>query len=151
MQDLPEPEGSSPPPRRPSQRVTRQFVCVGCGYNIRGQAIDDLCPECGTPVMHSMGQPAPTSGWAVASLVLGILSVIGCLAYGIPGIIMGPLAIWFGVKAKRLAREGQAGGSTMGLATAGFVCGIVGTLLSLIGLAFIAFALILPMMAGQFP
>ena len=63
------------------------------------------------------GYRPPGSGMATASMVLGILSLVlwtGFIGY----IIMAPLAIIFGVVAKKQ-------GSTSGMATAGIVMGIV--------------------------
>lgn len=77
------------------------------------------------------GAPVPTSGTATTSLVLGILSLVclGLLA-GIPAMILGRSAT------KEIdASNGTVGGR--GLATAGFVTGLIGTLLSV--LAIIAF------------
>jgi len=73
------------------------------------------------------GAPTATSGTATTSLVLGILSLV-CLGFlsGIPAMILG----------RRATREidasgGRIGGS--GVATAGFVTGLIGTLLSVVG------------------
>jgi hypothetical protein len=71
-------------------------------------------------------QTRGTSGKAVASLVLGILSIVFCYL----GFIPGAIAIVLGVMAKRdIDREGLGG---RGLAIAGLVCGIVGTSIQLI-------------------
>lgn len=70
------------------------------------------------------GAPQANSGKATTSLVLGILSVL-CLGFftGIPAIIIGRNAT------KEIdASNGTIGGR--GMATAGFVTGIIGTLLS---------------------
>lgn len=59
-------------------------------------------------------------GWSVASLVLGILSVLCCcITYG--GLIMGVLAIVFAVISRRNL------GYFDGMAIAGLVVGIIGT------------------------
>jgi len=66
--------------------------------------------------------PPPTHGKAVTSLVLGIVSIAACGFFtGIPAIILGR-------QAKREIREsnGRLGGD--GLATAGFVTGLIGTI-----------------------
>ena len=63
----------------------------------------------------------PHQGMAIASLVLGILSFF-CF-----GIISGGLAIVFACIAK-------ANGNKSGMATAGLVCGIIGVVLTAIGL-----------------
>lgn len=77
------------------------------------------------------GQPmypvaAPNSGKATTSLVLGIISLVACgLLLGIPAMIVAR-------QAKREIREsgGRIGGD--GLATAGFVTGLIGTIWSLL-------------------
>ena len=70
--------------------------------------------------------PPPSSGKATTSLVLGILSLVACgLLLGIPAMIVGR-------QAKREIREsgGRLGGD--GLATAGFVTGLIGTIWSVL-------------------
>ncbi|WP_410771801.1 DUF4190 domain-containing protein [Fontibacillus sp. BL9] len=65
--------------------------------------------------------PAKTNGKSIASLVLGILSIV------IPyvGFLMGIVAIVFAsLSFKELKRTGEQG---RGLSIAGLVCGIIGT------------------------
>ena len=118
--------------------------CIQCGYNLTGAMIGSTCPECGRRVAPSFhGQTLPTSGWSVASLVLGICSIPACTIYGIPAIICGVLGIFFAGKAKSQIRSGQAGGSSQGLATAGFICGIIGLCLGLLYALIIAAIIII--------
>ncbi len=78
----------------------------------------------------------PMSGKAVASLVLGILSIVFCYLGFIPGVV----AIVLGVMAKRdIDRTGLEG---RGLAQAGFVCGIVGTSIQLLWDGFLLLAIV---------
>jgi hypothetical protein len=74
----------------------------------------------------------PTHGSAVPSLVLGILSLVMCGFFtGIPAMIMG----------RRAGREIDASGGRLGgrgTATAGFVTGLIGTLLSGLSLLLVA-------------
>lgn len=106
---------------RPSPRpVFNEFRCVSCGYVLRGVAIDQPCPECGTPVAHSIGS-RPSSGHAVASLVLGVLAFFTC------GLVLGPLAIYFGAKARKQIDTGLTDPGSKGIATAGYICGIIAT------------------------
>ncbi|MEW6554635.1 MAG: DUF4097 family beta strand repeat-containing protein [Actinomycetota bacterium] len=81
------------------------------------------------PPLAPRPAPARTSGWAVASLVLGILSFM-CLPF-----IAAALAIVFGAIARSGIKRsrGEMGGS--GLATAGIVLGIVNLALLLIFVA----------------
>lgn len=123
----------------PVRQVRNEFRCASCGYVIRGVAVDALCPECGTPVLHSVGGAKPTSGSAIAALVLGIVSILGCTAYGVPSLVCGPLAIYFAVRARKQIAAGTVGPNSAGLATAGLVCGIIGsTLAALVLLALLA-------------
>jgi hypothetical protein len=33
-----------------ARQLTGDLLCVGCGYNLRGLSVRELCPECGVPV-----------------------------------------------------------------------------------------------------
>jgi hypothetical protein len=69
---------------------------------------------------------------AVASLVLGIVSIPGICCYGIVGLAAGITAIILGRMSIRKikASGGLLGGN--GLAQAGWICGAVGAVLGLI-------------------
>jgi hypothetical protein len=68
--------------------------------------------------------PAPTHSKATVSLVLGILSLVMCgLFTGIPAMITGRQA-----KREIAESQGRLGGE--GLASAGFITGLIGTILS---------------------
>jgi hypothetical protein len=80
-------------------------------------------PQYGAPMP---GAPRGTNKKAIWSLVLGIIGVICC---GI-GIIPGGVAIFLGRSAKtEIATSGESGS---GMATAGFILGIVAVVLSII-------------------
>ncbi len=89
------------------------------------------------------GQPQ-TSGKAIASMVLGICSIVTCMMYGIPGIICGVLAIIFAKQARAAIVNGTAPQTSAGMAKAGSVCGWVGLSLSIVMLLFmIVYAIII--------
>ena len=68
---------------------------------------------------------------AAAVLVLGILSIITCWLWGIPGIIMGIIAISLHKKNKTLYLSNKAKyEQSFKNSKAGFVCGIIGLCLS---------------------
>jgi hypothetical protein len=73
----------------------------------------------------------PGSGMAVASLVLGIVSIPTCVCLAVPSLICGPLAIIFYVIAKKQIDSGAYSKQSGGMALAGLICGIIGTLLGL--------------------
>lgn len=82
-------------------------------------------PQYGAP---PPGAPAPNHPRSTLILVLGILSIPCCgLFTGIPAIILGRRAL-----AEIDAAPGQYGGR--GQVNAGYICGIVGTVLSVIGI-----------------
>lgn len=83
-----------------------------------------------TPTPYQQGQPAmPQNGMGTAALVLGILGIIGCIP-----IIGGILAIIFGRIGMRNAEQGLA--TNGGVAKAGFILGIIGLVLAVIGVIF---------------
>lgn len=111
--------------------------CVSCGYDLTGITLGSRCPECGSVVRFG-GPDLPGSGKAVTSLVLGILSIVGCMIYGLPAIIMGGLAIIFAQIARTDMRSNKVSPNSRGLATAGLVCGIIGTSLGVLYVGFFA-------------
>ena len=68
----------------------------------------------------------PVEGIAIAALVVGLVSVIGAFFDGVPGVIMGLVAIFLGLRARgRIKRSnGALGGG--GLALAGWIAGVCG-------------------------
>lgn len=92
---------------------------------------------------YGFGQPyapyaAPNHPQATTALALGLVSTIGAFLCLLPAIA-GPFAIVISLKARRQIRQsqGQVGGD--GMATAGLVLGIIGTvLLALMVLAVVA-------------
>ena len=75
------------------------------------------------------GPPPKTEGMAIGALVCGILGTL-CGVIGCFGLLIGPVGIVLGVVARRRIRE--SGGMTKGegLALAGLVLGIIGTVAS---------------------
>jgi len=82
---------------------------------------------------------------ANATLVLGILSIVGCFLYMLPGLICGIIALSLHMKDKALYNsEPRRYANSFKNAKAGFVCAIIGTSLS--GLFFLV--LILGLLTG---
>ena len=91
-------------------------------------------PQHSAPVTPPPPLPPPaqpvgqTSGYAIASLVLGVLSIVPGVYLG--GLVMGILAIVFSRMAMTRIRATPGSINGQGFATAGLVTGIVGLSLS---------------------
>ncbi|SDI50805.1 CCC motif membrane protein [Winogradskyella thalassocola] len=70
-------------------------------------------------------------------LIMGILSIIGCCCYGLPGLIFGIVAIILGGKATKLYMEAPESYSGFGNVKAGRIMGIIGVVLSILMVAYI--------------
>lgn len=71
-------DGSIDLPLDENERLDSDLNCLACDYNLRGQRVSGACPECGTPVSHSMRSDhlrAADIGW-LRSLKTGFLWLI---------------------------------------------------------------------------
>jgi hypothetical protein len=80
-----------------------------------------------------------TSGVAIASLVLGLVSVVLGLFVGFVFGLAGPAAIVLGKHAQRRVDESGGALKGRGLATAGFTLGVVGTVVLVLQVAFLIY------------
>jgi pimeloyl-ACP methyl ester carboxylesterase len=97
-----------------------------------------LEPPAGRPVVPPYGVPQRTNGKATWSLILGIISIVVFCA----GFLAGIPAILLGFAAKRdVALSGGAEGGR-GLAIAGIVTGLIGTVVSALFLTFVGAAFV---------
>ena len=125
------PSPSLPAPDTPA---SARIHCIRCGYDLTGVALGGHCPECGARVDDAMMPAGSSSGYAIASMVLGIVALVMCPgSWGVFSLVCGPLAIVFWHLAQRQIREGHVSPASKGMATAGLVMGIIGTALGVIG------------------
>ncbi|MEU6810671.1 DUF4190 domain-containing protein [Streptomyces sp. NPDC046831] len=83
------------------------------------------------------GMPmARQNGMGTAAMVLGILSCCLFCLYGVVSVVLGILAIVFGVKGRRKAERGEA--DNHGQAQAGLITGVIGLILGVVVLILIA-------------
>ena len=76
---------------------------------------------------------------ATAVLVLGILSLVGCLCYGLPGMILGLIGLILANKDEKLYRQNPTMYSDYGNLKAGKILSIIGLVLGLLSVALMAF------------
>ncbi|WP_406091988.1 DUF4190 domain-containing protein [Streptomyces sp. NBC_01013] len=86
---------------------------------------------------NAWGGPGPANGMGIASLVLGIISVAGFCMYGL-GIILGVLALIFGLIGRGRVTKGEANNG--GVALAGIILGSIGIVVSAAFLGFFIWA-----------
>jgi hypothetical protein len=81
-------------------------------------------PAYGQPA-YGYGYPAPprTSGKAMWSMIVGIISIVFCYL----GVLIGPVAIVLAVLGKKDIKRSNGAQTGEGMATAGLITGIVGT------------------------
>jgi hypothetical protein len=81
-------------------------------------------PAYGQPAYGYGYQQQPrSSGKAVASMIVGIVSIVFCYV----GVVIGPVAIVLAVLAKKDIKQSNGTQSGEGMATAGLITGIIGT------------------------
>jgi hypothetical protein len=80
------------------------------------------------PGYYGYAPAAPTDGQAIASMIIGIVALVGACGYGVT-LLISPVALFLGRSSmKRIdASQGRIGGR--GFAQAGFILGIIGTVL----------------------
>lgn len=131
------PEATPPPPRlrpaTPAAPVASGVHCLHCGYDLTGVPIGGTCPECGTAVVPAFQSTlAPANGKAIASMVLGIVSIPTCVCYGLPSIICGGLAIYFARIARKELVAGRFSPGSVSMAQAGLICGAIGLVIGVL-------------------
>lgn len=113
----------TPPPQPPYQDPYAQSA----GQQAYGQY--------GQQPYYPQPQPNKTDGKAVVSLILGILSISTSCSYGF-GLIFGIPGLLLAMLSRKSTQQQPYGtpnsGNSAGLATAGMICSIIGTVLSAI-------------------
>jgi hypothetical protein len=80
---------------------------------------------------------------ATAVLVLGILSIVGCFCYCLPGLIMGIISLVLHAKDKELySSDPISYEASFKNSKAGYICAIIGVILSAIGFILVAISLV---------
>lgn len=119
------------PPAQPSAPSGQGNLSAG-----NPQPVQPIGYQAAYPQSYGYGPPLP-QGTAVASMVLGILSLVLISAYCF-GVVPGILAVIFGHMSMGRIRSGTEAGKSM--ATAGLICGYISlglTALAVIGLGIV--------------
>ena len=123
QQPPPPPPGYGQAPQGPPAYGQPAYGQPAYGQPVYGQ------PAYGQPAYGYPGygyQPEPrTSGKAMWAMIVGIISIVFCYL----GVLIGPVAIVLAVQGKKDIRRSNGTQSGDGMATAGLVTGIVGTVL----------------------
>lgn len=118
--------------------------CIECGHDLSGTAVGSLCPECGSPVIRSLGSASlPTSGKAIASMVLGICSIALQCSCGFPIGLLGILGLFYYARANRDIQAGVAHPSSRGINKAGMITSIIGLAIAVVFGLFVLLAIVL--------
>ncbi|KNY30409.1 DUF4190 domain-containing protein [Pseudobacteroides cellulosolvens] len=118
-------------------------ICPKCNYS--NQDFDNVCVSCGTQLDNYShynsfappNMPVVTNGFSIASMILGISSIVLACCYGI-GIIPGILGVIFGFMARKKIDNSQGREQGSGLALAGIITGFIGILFAIVVLIILA-------------
>ncbi|MET8521106.1 DUF4190 domain-containing protein [Nocardioides sp. NPDC004968] len=100
----------------------------------------------GAPAAYAGPVGTPDSG-ATTAMVLGIVGLVGSFLCGLP-IVLSPFALFMGLSAKKRI-DASAGALTgRGNAQAGFILGIIGTVLLVLSILLIAVVIIIGVSGG---
>ena len=110
-----------------TQRGQGKTFCANCGNVIREK--EETCSYCGQPLTNN-DEKSMDIGLAIASLILGIISLYLSFIQPIVGLIPSIITIILGKKAQRGLQSQKT------IAIAGVVCGIFATIFAIIPVLF---------------
>ncbi|WP_314176985.1 DUF4190 domain-containing protein [Streptomyces winkii] len=137
------PYGASPYGQPPQGQAHQQYAkgSAAYGYPTPGPQPYGYPGPVPGPGGYGWHGPPLSNGRSVAAMVVGIIGLLATsTCWGsFLGIILAPVALGLGLSARRACDRGELGGR--GQAVAGFVMGIVGTVLSALLVAFLVIML----------
>ncbi|MEM9373073.1 MAG: hypothetical protein AAGA55_05460 [Planctomycetota bacterium] len=70
-----------------ARQLTGDLSCVGCGYNLRGLSVREMCPECGMPVRATILGVVDPKAHQLIPLAAPMLTAVGMVAWALGGWI----------------------------------------------------------------
>lgn len=116
-----------------NQRIFGASVCTRCGHTVgpRGPNMPRYCATCGHALVRETVTPftdrQTVYGGAVAALILGILGLVMPIC---PPVSI--MAVILGVSSSSVIAKSSGRYSGQGFATAGFILGVIGAMMSLV-------------------
>jgi hypothetical protein len=101
-----------------------KLYCTSCSYKLTGLCAEGDCPQCGFPIQDSFDVHT-SPALAIASLMIGIISLASWLGSAAPSLALGPIAIIIGVIALCQSRKGNCSSSIKLFALIGLICGFI--------------------------
>jgi hypothetical protein len=120
------------PEARPRPRYRKGRWCPECGASVR--LGDRSCPECAARLPRRRYDLEPHRGTVI--LVLGILSLV------IAHFILGPIAWYMATEDLKKIRAGRMDPEGESPTNTGRICGMIGTILGIVGLVFACIVMI---------
>lgn len=100
----------------------------------------------GSPAAYG-GQVGTPDGGATTSMVLGIIGLAGSIVCGLP-IVLSPFALFMGLAAKKRIDASNGALTGRGNAQAGFILGIIGTVLLVLSIILVVVFIIIGISGG---
>ena len=127
-----------PIPGQPPEQGPERLRCPNCLNDLAGAMLGGNCPTCGTPIISSHYNDQQSAGYAIASMVLGIVSTsvsvtsLCCCFSTVISFACGVLAIIFYFPARGNIESGNYPPSARGKSIAGLTLGIIGISISIL-------------------
>lgn len=119
-QDIPTDRPASGDPISLARELHGDLMCIGCGYNLRGLSIREMCPECGTPVRATILGVVDPKAHELAPLINPLVSGVGLVGWALGG--------WIAIMAVAVMRLAEVSREMLGTAWSPGFGAMLGTL-----------------------
>ena len=105
----------------------------------------------GAPAAYGYPGSAGTDGYATASLVCSIIALPAVFCYGVPAIALGLVGFFLGRSSLKRIRASGGFKAGQGIATAGWIIGIIAAVLGTLALIFVIWLFVIAAMNAASP